>query len=69
MKCMEASMFSSSLSILNNGSPTDDFSVEHGLWQGDPISPFLFILATKGLACLIKKATSIGKFVGFSIGN
>ncbi|GJV49970.1 putative RNA-directed DNA polymerase, eukaryota, reverse transcriptase zinc-binding domain protein [Tanacetum coccineum] len=47
-------------SILVNGSPTDEFELFKGLSQGDPMSPFLFILAMEGLHALMCKAETIG---------
>lgn len=49
-------LFSGSLSILINGSPTSDFHTSRGLRQGDPLSPLLSILAVEGIISLLKNA-------------
>lgn len=40
-------------SVLINGSPSPLFDCSKGLWQGDMISPFLFIIMVESLGCLI----------------
>ncbi|GJU48131.1 RNA-directed DNA polymerase, eukaryota, reverse transcriptase zinc-binding domain protein [Tanacetum coccineum] len=59
---------SSRASILVNGSPTKEFSLERGLRQGDPLSPFLFIIAMEGLHVAMDTAMDHGLFRGMSIG-
>lgn len=66
---MDVMVFNSSLSVLVNGSHTDDFIVERGLRQGYPLSTFLFILAVEGLIGLFHNATSVNEFQGFQVSD
>ncbi|GJX40683.1 hypothetical protein Tco_0255673 [Tanacetum coccineum] len=56
------------LSVLVNGSPTLEFKMEIGVRQGDPLSPFLYLVAAEGLNVTIKEAVSCGYFKGVKIG-
>ncbi|GAU35104.1 hypothetical protein TSUD_162080 [Trifolium subterraneum] len=57
------------ISILINGSPSKEFKMERGLRQGDPLSPFLFLMVAEGLNVLINKAVADGSFVGYGVGR
>ncbi|XP_071694113.1 uncharacterized protein [Rutidosis leptorrhynchoides] len=68
-KWIMACLKSASISVLVNGSPTKEFSLERGIRQGDPLSPFLFILAAEGLNIMTKAATEKGCFKGVEVGS
>ncbi|GJS06251.1 reverse transcriptase domain, reverse transcriptase zinc-binding domain protein [Tanacetum coccineum] len=52
----EGCLLSATSSILINGSPTREFNINRGLHQGDPLSPFLFIIAMEGLHVAMEDA-------------
>jgi hypothetical protein len=56
-------------SVLVNGSPTDEFPLERGLRQGDPLSPFLFLLAAEGLNVMMKALVEGNRYTGYSVGG
>eukprot|EP00253_Pinus_taeda_P009353 PITA_09353 len=58
---------SSSFSILVNGSPSETFLPSRGLTQGDPLSPFLFILIMEGLGRYINHAKEVDKIKGLQL--
>eukprot|EP00253_Pinus_taeda_P010960 PITA_10960 len=56
-----------SCSILLNHSPSRTFKPSRGLRQGDPLSPFLFILMIEGLGRAIRASKEEGRIQGLRI--
>jgi hypothetical protein len=66
---IRACVFSGNMSVLVNGSPTEEINIQRGLKQGDPLAPFLFLIVAEGLGGLMKKAVATNRFHGFRIGD
>lgn len=56
-------------SILINKSPVGFFFPQRGLRQGEPLSPFLFIIAMKGLSTMLDKAKQMQWINGYDVGR
>jgi hypothetical protein len=53
-----------SYSIVVNGTPVGHINPSRGLRQGDPISPYLFLLCAEVLSSMLSKAESAGVITG-----
>ena len=53
--------------MLVNGELHGDFTPNRGLHQGDPLSPYLFLLCAEGLHSLIQQAKILGSIKGVSL--
>eukprot|EP00253_Pinus_taeda_P002817 PITA_02817 len=55
--------------VLINGIPSETFHPTRGIRQGDPLSPFLFIIMVEGLGRSIKHAQQTAHLKGLSFHN
>jgi hypothetical protein len=58
-----------SYSILINGEPHGYIKPSRGLCQGNPLSPYLFLLCAEGLYSLLQRAKNAGNIHGVSISR
>jgi hypothetical protein len=63
MSCVK----SVSYSILVNGSQFGRITPTRGIRQGDPLSPYLFLMCAEGLSYLLKQAEGDGAIYGVPI--
>ncbi|WMV24691.1 hypothetical protein MTR67_018076 [Solanum verrucosum] len=69
LKWIEVCIKTVRFSIPVNGEPVDFFASERGLRQGDPLLPFLFILAMEGFDSMMRIATQNRWIKSFQIGD
>ena len=54
---------------LVNGAPTEKFKPNYGIRQGDPLSPYIFIVYTNILSCMLQDLEAKGMLKGVEINK
>lgn len=60
MNCVKGASFS----VIINGKPIANFTPTSGLRQGCSLSPYLFLICSEGLSCLVNNAADKGLIHG-----
>lgn len=65
MRCISSVLYS----ILINGQPRDVLKPHRGIRQGDPISPYLFLICAEELSALLNEAENSQEIRGIRIAK
>ena len=65
MSCVSTSSFA----VLINGSPSNFFKVTRGIYQGCPLSPYLFLLIIEGLRRMLSQEKDTKKIKGIKVAG
>lgn len=66
---MKECISSAKANVFVNRRPSGEFELQRGLRQGDPLLPFLFLVAAEGLNLLVRRAVEMEMLVAAQIGR
>jgi len=69
IKLIKACMESATVSVLVNGSLTEEFKPKRRLRQGNPLAPFLFIIVVEGLSGMVREVKKANLLSGVEVSN